>query len=129
MRKVLQIAAAAFLAGAFWASPAMAQDPVTTGIAAAGAVPMVIKAIKPAKVSKWGKFEGTVLHANAAQITARARENDLAIETFALSDAAAAKMQKIIDKGGYQYGDKVTILFDPQTRKAVQIKGKPSRPV
>jgi hypothetical protein len=36
-------------------------------------------------------------------------------------------MQKIIDKGGYQYGDKVTVLYDPSSQKAVQVKGKPSK--
>jgi len=36
-------------------------------------------------------------------------------------------MQKIIDKGGYQYGDKVTVYYDPATRKAMKIKGKPSK--
>jgi ribosomal protein L21E len=38
-------------------------------------------------------------------------------------------MQQIVDKGGYQYGDKVTILYDPTTQKAMKIKGKPSKPV
>jgi hypothetical protein len=36
-------------------------------------------------------------------------------------------MQKIIDKGGYQYGDKVTVMYDSVSEKAVQIKGKPSK--
>jgi ribosomal protein L18 len=59
----------------------------------------------------------------------RAKDNDLAVRTFPLSQAAAAKMQQIIDRGGYQYGDKVTVLYDPASEKAVQIKGKPSKPL
>jgi hypothetical protein len=38
-------------------------------------------------------------------------------------------MQQIVDKGGYQYGDKVTIFYDPATMKAMDIKGKPSKPI
>ena len=37
----------------------------------------------------------------------------MAIQTFPLTPEASAKMQQIIDKGGYQYGDKVTVFFDP----------------
>jgi len=32
------------------------------------------------------------------------------------------KMQKIVDQGGYQYGDKVTILYESATSKAVKVK-------
>jgi hypothetical protein len=112
----------------FCCSPAAAQDPVITPIVVDTAVPIVVKALKP-KPSKWAKFEGTVMHANIVQITARAKSNDLAIQTFPLSDQVAAKMQQIIDKGGYQYGDKVKIFYDPATMKAMNIKGKPSKPI
>jgi hypothetical protein len=53
----------------------------------------------------------------------------LSIRTFTLAESAASKMQQIVDKGGYQYGDKVTVLYDPATQKAIKIKGKPSRPL
>ncbi len=109
-------------------SPAAAQDPVVTPIVVETAVPIIIKAVKP-KPSKWAKFEGTVMHANIAQITARAKGNDMAIQTFPLSEKVSAKMQEIVDKGGYQYGDKVTIFYDPATMKAMNIKGKPSKPI
>jgi hypothetical protein len=112
----------------FFCSPAAAQDPVITPIVVDTAVPIVVKAIKP-KPSKWAKFQGTVMHANIAQITARAKGNDLGIQTFPLSEKISAKMQQIIDKGGYQYGDKVTIFYDPATMKAMDIKGKPSKPI
>src|SRR6266852_6225511 len=108
--------------------PALAQVPVVAPIVADTAVPIIVSAIKP-KPSGLTKFEGFVMHANTAQITVRAKGNDLAIRTFALSETAAAKMQQIVDKGGYQYGDKVTVLYDPASEKAVKIKGKPSRPL
>ncbi len=112
----------------FYCPPAAAQDPVVTPIVVDTAVPLIIKAVKP-KPSKWAKFEGTVMHANIAQITARAKGNDMAIQTFPLSEKISAKMQQIIDKGGYQYGDKVKIFYDPTTMKAMNIQGKPSKPI
>jgi hypothetical protein len=109
--------------------PARAQDPlVTAPIVADVAVPIIVAAVKP-KPSGLAKFEGFVQNSNTAQITVRARGNDMSIRTFTLSEQAAAKMQETIDKGGYQWGDKVTVLYDPNSLKAVKVKGKPSRPL
>jgi len=117
------------MAGAF-SAPAAAQDPVVIPIIVDTAVPIVVNAIKPKpKATGLSKFEGFVMHANIAQITVRAKGNDLAIQTFPLSREVSAKMQQIIDKGGYQYGDKVTILYEPATLRAMMIKGKPSKPL
>ena len=117
------------MAGAF-SAPAAAQDPVVIPIIVDTAVPIVVNAIKPKpKATGLSKFEGFVMHANIAQITVRAKGNDLAIQTFPLSQEVSAKMQQIIDKGGYQYGDKVTILYEPATLRAMKIKGKPSKPL
>lgn len=118
---------AALLAG----SAAHAQVPAPIVAAAAEtavdtAVPIVVSVVKPHKNIQ-PKFEGTVVNATVAQITVRARDNEMAIQTFSLSDAASAKMLAIIDKGGYQYGDKVTVFFDPDSKKALKIKGKPSK--
>jgi hypothetical protein len=93
-------------------------------------VPIIVAAVKPKpKPTGLDKFEGFVMQANVAQITVRAKGNDLAIRTFTLSEEASAKMQKIVDKGGYQYGDKVTVLYEPATSKAIKVKGKPSKPI
>src|SRR5216683_1250187 len=108
--------------------PALAQVPVVAPIVVDTAVPIIVSAVKP-KPSGLAKFEGFVMHANIAQITVRAKGNDLAIRTFALSDRAATKMQQIVDKGGYQYGDKVTVFYDPASEKAIKVKGKPSKPI
>ncbi len=113
------------LAG-FWCAPAQAQDPIVTPIAVDIAAPIIVNAVKP-KPNGLAKFEGTVMNANTAQITVRAKGNDMAIQTFALSQQASAKMQQIVDKGGYQYGDKVTVMYDPNSLKAVRVKGKPSK--
>ena len=117
-------------AAGFFSSPASAQAPVIVPIVVDTAVPIIVDAVKPKpKPTGLDKFEGFVMHANNAQITVRAKGNDMAIRTFPLSEAASAKMQKIVDKGGYQYGDKVTILYEPATSKAIKVKGKPSKPI
>ena len=106
---------------------AQAQTPATVvPIVLDTAVPIVVNAIKP-KPTGLSKFEGYVMHANIAQITVRAKGNDMAIKTFALSPQASAKMQAIIDKGGYQYGDKITVLYDGSNMQAIKLKGKPSK--
>jgi hypothetical protein len=108
---------------------AVAQDPIVTPIIAAEAAPIVVKAVTPKPKPGVQKFQGYVMHANNAQVTLKSRGNDLGIQTFPLSTAASAKMQKIIDNGGYQYGDKLTVYYDSQTRQALKFKGKPSRPL
>ena len=119
-------APAALVAAAFFCPPASAQAPIVLDTA----VPILVNAIKPKpKANGLVKFEGFVMHANIAQITARAKGNDLAILTFPLSQEASGKMQQVVDKGGYQYGDKVTIYYDPATMQAVKFKGKPSKPI
>ena len=122
--------AATFLA-AFCCSAARSQEPVSVlaPVVVDTAVAIAVKAKKPKVTEGQAKFQGFVMHANIAQITVRARGNDLAIRTFPLSPAAAAKMQQIIDKGGYQYGDKVTVVYDATTEQALRVKGKPSKPI
>jgi len=119
------------MAAGVFSSPAAAQDPVTTvPIVVDTALPIIVAALKPKpKPTSLDKFEGFVMLANTAQITVRSKENELAIRSFPLSEAASAKMLKIIDKGGYQFGDKVTIFYEPATSKAVMVKGKPSKPI
>lgn len=133
MKKILQIAATAGLAAFFAAGVdvprAAAQEPITTlaPIILDEALPIVVSAVKPKpKPTGLVKFQGIFLHANPAQVTVKAQGNDMAIQTFALSEQASARMQTIIDKGGYQYGDKITIYYDPQSMKAMRFKGKPS---
>jgi hypothetical protein len=38
-------------------------------------------------------------------------------------------MQAILDHGGFQYGDKVGILYMPGQTVALRIAGKPSKPL
>jgi hypothetical protein len=132
MKHQIQIACATFvLLGTMGVSRAAAQDPIVTGpIIASEVAPIIVAAVKPKpKFTGLAKFEGTVLNANSVQITVKSMGNDLSIQTFPLSEAASAKMQVIIDRGGYQYGDKVKLEYDPQSLKVVKFKGKPSKPL
>lgn len=116
--------------GTLGASRAAAQDPVLTPIIVSEVAPIVVKAVTPKpKPAGVVKFKGYIVNANTAQVTARAKDNELSLQSFSLNPQVAAKMQKIVDNGGYQYGDKVTIYYDEATRTAVSIKGKPSRPL
>jgi hypothetical protein len=126
------VLAAGFVAGAAAAANAQLPVPVPVPVVvpiAEEAIPIIINTVKPNKGPQPPKFEGTVVNATAAQITVRARGNDMGIQTFSLNPALSAKMIQIMEKGGYQYGDKVTVIFDSTGKQAVKIKGKPSKPV
>ncbi len=122
---------AAAMMAALAGAPASAQVPeLVKPVVIDTAVPIVVNAVKPkSKTAGLGRFDGYVMHANIAQITVRAKGDDMSLQTFALSQQASAKMQAIVDKGGYQYGDKVTVYYDPTTKQALKIKGKPSKPI
>jgi len=124
---VLARAALVAAVAACSATCAKAQVPAPVATAAVDtAVPIVVKVLKPHK-DPHPKLEGTFVNATVAQITVRAKDNELDLQTFPLSEEASAKMLAIIDKGGYQYGDKVTVFYDPDTKKALKVKGKPSK--
>ncbi|HXC47390.1 MAG TPA: hypothetical protein VNU20_03800 [Candidatus Sulfotelmatobacter sp.] len=130
MKRQIQIACAGgLILGTMGISRAMAQDPIVTAPIIAGEVaPIIASVVKPKpKPTGLVKFEGTVMNANIVQITVKAMGNDMSIQTFPLGQAASAKMQQIIDKGGYQYGDKVKLEYDPQSLRVVKFKGKPSK--
>jgi hypothetical protein len=128
-RPVAVLTLPAVLLAASWCSPAMAQDPgIVTPVIVDTAVPIIVNAVKPKPIpAGLAKFDGFVMNANTAQITVRAKGNDLTIQTFTLSQDAATKMQQIIDKGGFQYGDKVSVIYNPKLLQAVRVKGKPSK--
>jgi hypothetical protein len=133
MRKQMQCAglvAAGLLGLGTWGAPKVAaQDPILTPILVNTAVPIVVSAVealaKP-KPNGLGKYEGYVMHANNAQVTVRARNNEMSLQTFPLTGDAATKMQTYIDQGGFKYGDKITIYYNSQFQ-AVKFKGKPSQ--
>jgi hypothetical protein len=135
--KFAGLSAAALVMTGIFSVPVRAQVPlpipvpeVVKPIIIDTAVPIVVNTIKPkSKTEGLGRFDGYVMHANTIQITVRAKGNDMSLQTFNLSERASSEMQTIVDKGGYQYGDKVTVYYDPTSLKALKVKGKPSRPL
>jgi hypothetical protein len=129
--KIAGLGAAALVMTGVFRAPVRAQVPeVVKPVIIDTAVPIVVNTIKPkSKTEGLGRFDGYVMHANTVQITVRAKGNDMSLQTFALSERASAEMQTIVDKGGYQYGDKVSVYYDPTSLKALKVKGKPSRPL
>lgn len=126
------------LAGAlaFSGSPAQAQVAAAAAAAAAANVvaPVVVKVFDTVtrkkeipEGSNWLKAE--VIHADSQTIIVRERQNGMMIHTFNFSPDLKDRMQAILDKGGFQYGDKVGILFMPGQTVALRIHGKPSKPL
>jgi hypothetical protein len=107
------------LAALALAAPAAAQQETAPVVKA--------KPAKPPKV-KTEKFKGTVVHATAAQITVQGEENQRVVRTFSLSPKMRERMQKIIERGGYQHGDKVTVYYQPTDEVATRVRGKASKP-
>jgi len=73
------------------------------------------------------RFE--VMHMFINSIQVRNPDNLLEIHTFAYSDQIRDHMQELFGKGGYQYGDRVKIVYRPGEEVALRIKGRHSKPV
>jgi hypothetical protein len=126
--KIVWLSLPALLLAGLSCSTASAQDPATVIPIVDTAVPIIVNTVKPKPLpSGIAKFDGTVMNATSVQITVKAKGDDMAIRTFALAPAASTKMQQTIAKGGYQYGDKVSVLYDQGSLQAVKIKGKASK--
>lgn len=65
--------------------------------------------------------------ANSIQV--RNPSNELEIRTFIYSDHIRDRMQALLTNGGYQYGDRVVIHYMPGSDVALNIVGKPSKPI
>jgi hypothetical protein len=123
------------LAGALAFSGGSAHAQVSEAAAAAASVvvPVVVKVVdtitrqKTPEGSNWLKAE--VIHADSQTVIVRERQNGMMIHTFNFSPELKDKMQAILDKGGFQYGDKVSVLFMPGQTVALRIHGKPSKPL
>lgn len=128
LRKIVELALPALVLAGLGCIPAFAQDPSIIVPVVDTAVPIVVAAVKPKPLPAGiAKFDGTVMNATSVQITVKAKGDDMAVRTFALAPAASAKMQETIAKGGYQYGDKVSVLYNQSSLQAVKVKGKASK--
>ena len=135
MKKFSIFAGLLALAAALTLTPgsARAQAPVAAAAAAASVVSPVITRVYDVVTrrqptpegSEWLKAE--VVHADAVTLIVRERENGYAVHTFNFSPELQPKMQAMLDKGGFQYGDRVSILFMPGQTVALRVHGKPSK--
>jgi len=132
MRNPSIFAASAALAAALAFTPgaARAQAAPLAGAVAAPIITRVYQAIKShakPEGSEWLRAE--VIHADAVTLIVREQQNGMAIHTFNFSSELQPRMQALLDKGGFQYGDKVSILFMPGQTVALRIHGRPSKPL
>jgi hypothetical protein len=74
-------------------------------------------------------MKGEVVRADANSIVVREQDNGMMIHTFTYTPEVQAQMQKLLDQGGYQYGDKVKILYQPGQTVALKVRGKPSKAI
>ena len=93
------------------------------------AAPIILSkpARTPEKKPKRARFQ--VLHMMLNAIQVQSLKNQREIHTFLYSDHIRGQMQNLFNHGGYQYGDKVKILYQPGSEIALNIKGKPSKPL
>ena len=71
-------------------------------------------------------FDGQVVRADADHIIVRRRDDPRFIRTFSYSPEVRKKMATILERGGYQYGDRVKIRYQTGKDVALAIRGKPS---
>lgn len=124
------LAALCVVAAGLAISAGAAQAQVVETVVAAPIITKVIRTITPKGApagTSWLKAE--VIFASANAIVVREQANELAIHSFSFAPELKDKMQAILDKGGYQYGDKVNILCQPGQTVALRIHGKPSKPL
>ena len=130
MKNYRIFAASCVLAAGLVISAGAAQAQVVETMVAAPIVTKVIKTITPKGApagTSWLKAE--VIFASANSIVVREQANGLVIHSFSFAPELKDKMQAVLDKGGYQYGDKVDILYQPGQTVALRIHGKPSKPI
>lgn len=130
MKSYKIFAASCVLAAGLAISAGAAQAQVAESVLAAPIITKVIRTITPKGApagTSWLKAE--VIFASANSIVVREQANELAIHSFSFAPELKDKMQAILDKGGYQYGDKVNILYQTGQTVALRIHGKPSKPI
>ena len=130
MKNYKIFAASCMLAAGLAISAGPARAQVGEAVVAAPIITKVISRITPKGApqgTSWLKAE--VIFANANSMVVREQANELVIHSFSFAPELKDKMQAVLDKGGYQYGDKVNILYQSGQTVALRIHGKPSKPL
>jgi hypothetical protein len=120
MKSYKSIAAMSVLAfaGVVSVSSAAAQTAVSS--------PIVVQQIPTSQKPIWLKAE--VIRFDSNSITVREAADERMIHTFTYAPTAQAAVQKALNTGGYQYGDKVKIRYKQGQTVALAIHGKASKP-
>ncbi len=132
--KNFRIFAAGFALSAALAIPARAVHAQQAAMAAAESaveapIVHVVHAVLPKKTPAGDYWlKASVIHFDSRQIIVSEANNERMIHTFTYASALQPKMETLQDKGGYQYGDQVKILYQAGQTVALEIHGKPSKP-
>jgi hypothetical protein len=113
------LAASAFVANAAGRAAAISSPAAQTTTVATTSAPH-------AKV----KFHGAVVSQTSTFITVSSSNPDRLneVRTFTFSAQLQPKMQRILDAGGYQNGDKVVVTSLAGSNVALNVRGRPSKP-
>jgi len=120
--KILAIASLA-VAAAFASLPSKGQNT---------SAPIVVRSSGSRAVSSQTAVRGNwlraeVIHADSNSMVVREQGNGMMIHAFTYAPRLQAEMQRIVDQGGYQYGDKIKILYQLGQTVALRVRGKPSK--
>ncbi len=121
--KLERMAFAVALALAACVTVPSARAQVTSG----KTIKLKVKTSKPQK-PHYDMFRGEVLKMDAQSIIVRDPSNTAVIKTFTYTPELSKKLQRLINRGGYQYGDRVQIKYASGGTVAQSITGKASKP-
>jgi len=114
------------------AALAVFSGPAQAQVSATVVAPIVVEVLNSGSGTSTPKgnwLKAEVIHIDANSIVVREQANGMMIHTFTYSEELKNAMQKFLDAGGYQYGDKVKILYKPGQTVALRVLGKPSKPL
>lgn len=104
-----------------------------TALPASGQVisaPIVVRSSNPAgsqKAAKGSWMHAEVIHVDSNSMVVREHANGMMIHTFTYTPEVQTHIQRILNQGGYQYGDKIKILYQQGQTVALKVRGKPSK--
>lgn len=130
MKTYFAFSACVFLASvAICSAPAQAQNGSSSGITSPIVIHQAPTSAKPTKKSSSSNtwLQAEVLHSDGNSMVVAEQGNERVIHTFTYATKVQTQMRRITDRGGYQYGDKIKILYTPGTTVALKIHGKPSK--
>jgi hypothetical protein len=112
-------------AAASLAALAIAGVPVRAQINTSSTI--VVKSSTKTHTPKGNWMNAEVIRADSNSLVVREAQNGMLVHTFTYATQLQPRMEKIAEAGGYQYGDKVKVLYLPGQTVALKVHGKPSK--